>query len=263
MNPWQLAQQLKHVLGNVTWPTGAVEKVFGSAVYVYAGSQPNEEEIPPGFPFALVTIDSGIPDQDAPDLLLQTFSIVTAVEVAGDPLGEFAIIGGARVNEGTSAGAGVAEVAERVRAAVQQLTGADGASMIVSGTGTGAPTALGRGRHLAFDEFRVTALCTSQPHYAPPQEFKIVGEAFSWRGERQCEARFDFMQYRVGYVAGHVPARTPAECISIVYTGTDHEVAIVPIPGRTWSVFADYDPRDTGAVAFSSDGAAVGAFVRT
>ncbi len=260
MNPWQMAQQLKAALAAVAWPDASANVVFGPrSVFVFAGA-PSDDEAPPGFPFALVTIDAGTPDADDPDLILQQFTIITAVEVAGDALGEFAVIGSAAADLGKSQGRGIAEVAERVRSAVQDLTGADGAAMVVSSTGITAPASLGRGKQLAFDEVTVTAMCTSQPHYAAPQQTKLVGSVLSWVGAH-CEARFDFLRYRVGYVVSNTPAETPADCAGFAYTGTHREAAISVVAGRTYSVFADYDPRETGTPAGSSSGRAVGAFV--
>lgn len=259
MNPWQMAQQIKHKLATVTWAAGSQEVVFGSrSVFVYAGAPPNDEELSPGFPFALVTIDSGTPDDEHPDLIQQQFSIITAVEVAGDALGEHAVIGSSRANLGKSAGAGVAEVAERVRFALQQMTSYDGSHMLVNGTGTGAPSPLGRGKHLAFDQFTVTGWCTSQPYYAAPERFTIAGSTGTWTG-LQCSSRFDFLRYRVGYVAGAVPAEQPSDA-TIVYTGTATTANLGSIVGgATYSVWADYAPRGGGIVAASSDGRLVGA----
>jgi len=262
MNPWQMAQQIKHKLARVTWAGGAGAVVFGSrSVFCYAGTAPSEEELPAGFPFALVTIDNATPDEEDPELLQQVFSVLAVVETTGDPLGEFAVIGSSRADLGRSAGAGIAEVSERVRFAVQDLSGVDGASLLVSASGTGSPAAVGRGRHLAFDQFTVTALCTSQPHYAAPQNLRLANDVFSWAGAH-CSARFDFLRFRLGYVTGTVPASSPSAA-TIVYTGTNLEFGIAAAPGRTYSVWADYDPRGTGSPAASSDGALVGAFLRT
>lgn len=258
MNSWQLAQQLKHLLASVTWQDGSQNVVFGPrSVIVYAGSTPTEDEMLPAFPFALVTIDSATPDDSAEELLMQQFTIVTAVEVAGDPLGEFSVIGSSRADLGKSAGAGIAEVSERVRFALQDLTGINGAPVRVAGSGTSAPQSLGRGRHLAFEQFMVTAMCSSQPFYAPPQQFRLVGTNFEWVGTH-CTNRFDFLRYRVGYVAGSTPAANPSAA-TIVYTGTAPSYNIgALLPGFTYSVWADYSPRGTGTVAASSDGSVIG-----
>jgi len=261
LNPWQMAQQLARELKLARWPHGSAGLVFGENVFAFAGA-PAEDTMPAGFPFALVTIGSGTPDEDDPDLIRQDFSVVVVAEAAGDALGQHAIIGGARADLGNSAGAGVAEVSARARAVINRLTGADGASLIVSGSGTAAPSAVGRGRAIAAEEYRVTALCTDDEHHAPPQSFGLLGDTFSWDGSA-CQQRFDFLRFRVGYVAGAKPAQRPEQCAAIVYTGTNTETAVAPVPGRAYSVFADYDPRRTGSPAASSAGDAVGAFVTT
>ena len=261
MNPWQMAQQLKHELAQVAWPGGAREVVFGSrGVFVYAGAPPTDEQHPPGFPFALVTIGGGSPDDDDPDLIEQTFSIVSAVEVAGDPLGENAVIGGGRSDYGKSAGAGVAEVAERVRAAVQSLTAYDGAAVVVSGSGTGAPSVMGRGRQLALDEFTVSALCTSAPRYTAPQELTLTGDVWSWSGA-WTTPRFDFIQYTLGYTSSAEPVSTVSELDAIVYAGTNTEVVGSAIAGRIYQVFASYNGHG-GASPSDYSTAETGSFLR-
>lgn len=263
MNAWQLAQQIKHLLAAVTWPGGSAGAVFGSrGVFVYAGATPSDDELPPAFPFAAVTIDSGTPDPDEPGLIEQRFSIAVAAEAAGDPLGEHAIIGSARADLGSSAGAGVAEVSERARAALRSLTGADGAAVVVSATGVAAPAPLGRGRHVAFESLSLTALCTSDSSYAAPAEMRRVGGVLSWKGAH-CAARFDFLRFHVGYVEDtETPASTPDDFDASVYTGSATEAAATILPGRTYSVFAEYDPRGTGtAAAYSA--ATVGTYVVT
>lgn len=259
MNPNQMAQQLKHALATVEWPGGDV--VFGaSSVLVYAGTITADQH-PPAFPFALVTIGAGTPDRDDPELLEQSFSILTAVEAAGDPMGEHAIIGSARAAAGSSRGAGLAEVAERVRSAVQKLTTYTGGALIVSGSGAGAPSALGNGRHVAFDEFRVQALCTSQPFFTAPQRLRLVGDTWSWRGS-PCSDRFDFVQFRLGYVSGDTPAASIDDMEGFVYTGTATEHSAAPVPGRVYHLFADY--RSRGAGTFDASSAPeLGSYLRT
>lgn len=259
MNPWQMAQQIKHMLQAVVWEDGSGAVVFGSrGVVVFAGSPPSEDAVPPGFPFALVTIGAGTMDVDHPELIEQRLAVAIVAEVAGDPLGEHAVIGGPRPDLGRSAGAGVAEVTARVRAAIESLTGFDGAKIILSASETGAARPLGRARHVALDELTLQALCTSAPHYAPPQQLQVSGSAWTWQGPH-CSERFDWLQYRLGHVAGASPPLTPGAA-TIVYTGTTAAATHTPVAGRAYSVFADYDPRGTGFVAHSSDGSRVGAF---
>ena len=260
MNAGQLAQQLKHELATITWPGGSV--VFGPrSVFVYAGAVPSDEEMPPAFPFAAVSIGSSTSDDAQPDLITQTFSVGICVEVAGDPLGEFAVIGSSRANLGKSAGAGVTEVTERVRAAINRLTIFDGASIVVSGTGTTAVSSPIRGRHVAAEELTVQALCSAAPHYSAPQQVRRSGNIVSWVGAH-CSNRFDFQRYRFGYVTGSTPATTPAGLTSVIYTGPALEAATAIAPNRVYQVFADYDPRGTGTTAASSE-PVVGSYFRT
>lgn len=261
MNAWQLAQQLKHELQTVTWPGGSQEVVFGGrGVVIYAGAIV-DEELPPGFPAALITIDAGVPDPDEPSLIRQAFSVAAIVETAGDPLGEHAVIGSARADIGKSVGAGIGEVSERVRSAVQSLSGFDGAAVVVSGRGTAAPSTVGRGRHVAVETFGLEALCTSQAHYAAPQEFRRTShKVLRWRGDH-CSSRFDFLRFRVGWVAGSTPADDPADA-TIVYTGTATECASTITGNRAYTIWADYDPRGTGSAAEFSE-VVVGSYLRT
>lgn len=260
MNPWQLAQQLRHLLATVRWPAGSQAVVFGERSVLVVAGTPGEDSIPPGFPFALISVGGGEPDPDEPSLLVQAFSVMVVTEAVGDPMGEHAMIGAARPDAGKSAGAGLLEVAERARSAVQKLTGFDGASIVLSASGIEEPLTLGRGRHVAMQRFSCSALCTSQPYYAAPQQMSRTAGILRWRGDH-CEERFDFARYRVGWVAGTTPADTPAGT-TIVYTGTAHECALTITPGRVYQVFADYSPRGSATPTNSSD-AQVGSWVRT
>jgi hypothetical protein len=260
VNPWQVAQQLKHLLATVQWADGSQSLVFGpQSVFVTAGV-PTDKDMPAGFPFAQVTLEQAVPDPDHPDLMQQTFAIVIAAECAGDPLGEFTMIGGPRPDLGSSAGAGLGEVSERVRAAIQALSGMDGLTVIASSSGTGAPQLLGEGMQVAFEELKVTVLCTSQPFYAPPQQLQMQGATATWRGDH-CESRFDFFQYRLGHKAGTVAPVAPADCDAFDYTGPHHATTVSTVFGRTYAIFADYDPRGLGSVSASSRGDEVGAFI--
>ena len=250
MNAWQMVQQIKHELQLVTWQKGSQGLVFGTAVYAYAGA-PSADDRPPGFPFALAAIGAGTPDADDPDLIEQQFSVATAVETAGDPLGEFAVIGSSRADMGKSAGAGSAEVAERVRSALQALTTYDGASIIVSGSGVSGAQQIGDGRAIAFDEFTVTALCTSAPHYTAPQRLEVAGEVWSWGGAR-CSNRYDFVDFTLGYKNGSDLATGIGDLDGIIYQGTNLETAVPPVSGRVYHIFARYSSR-SGSIEGESE----------
>lgn len=262
MNPAQMAQQIKHKLQAVVWPGAGGEQVFGDrGVLVVAGGAPAEDQHPPGFPFALVSIEAGVPDEDHPDLIEQGFSVISVVDVKGDPMGEHAIIGGPTANLAQSPGRGVTEVAARARSAVQDLTGAGGASIILSATGTGGAAKVGRAHHLGMDAFDLTALCTSQAHYAAPEHFGRAGTVWSWEGAH-CAARFDFLNYVV--VFKDAPAATSPSEGATIYTGTTPTFDSGPVfAGKVYSVFAQYNSRGGATAEGYSQGGLVGSVVTT
>lgn len=247
MNGYQMAQQIKHVLSTVTWAGGSV--VFGSrGVSVFAGT-PNEEQIPPGFPWAMISIGQGTSDDEHPTLIDQPFTVITATEVAGDPLGEFAIIGGPAANLGKSANRGSLEIAERVHFALASLTGADGAPIMVSLTSPGAPQPLGRGRHMVLHQHDVRALVTTEMAYAAPVYTRAGGLGLQWDAAH-CRARFDYLHTKVVGKSGSYPASVTDG--TTLYTG-DADTAAVAGGYSHMVVFVGYDSRKTGtAEAYSS-----------
>ena len=258
MNAWQMAQQIKRLLETLAWPTGDQDAVFGThgSVGVFAGA-PTDEQIPPGFPWALVGIGPATPDQDHPDYLQQQISVAVAAEVAGDRMGEHAIIGGSAKNLGRSAGRGVAEIAYLVRERLQTLTGADGARLVVSHTSSQPIAVLGRSRHAAVLEMDLTAWCTAAPYYTAPQMLRYEGGKWRWDGS-QCAARFDFYRYRLVRKGGADPSTSPSDGATI-YTGTAAEFTGTQVSGQTYTVFADYNARGVAAVEGSSS-AEVGSY---
>lgn len=242
MSPSQLAQQIKFVLERATWPVEGGEVVFGDrgSVVVFAGA-PTEEQIPAGLPFCLVGFDNAAFDPDDPDHITQQFTLTTAAEVAGDPMGEHALIGGSVQSLVASAGRGVAEVAEQVRRAVQDLTGADGAMVLLSGSATSAPSLLGRARHLALQDLTLSAVCTSTSYYSPPAALRWSGGTWRWDGDH-CAARFDFVEFFLVRKFGMQPSNDVDDGLTL-YHGTDQEFDAVQANGYTYTVFAAYSSR--------------------
>jgi len=261
VNPIQTAQQIKHLLEQVAWPGGSGDLVLGGrgSVAVFAG-MPTEEQIPPGFPWAMVGIDSGEFDPDDPDFITQRFQIIAAAEVGGDRLGENALIGGAAGDIGRSANRGVGEIAERIRDAVAKLTGADGAPVTLSGSGTGSPSVLGRGRHMALAELSLSATCTSAPYFAAPQMLRWdpASGKWKWDGSR-CSSRFDFVRYRLVRKRGPDPSATPSDG-TVVYTGTAAECTVAQNSGYVYTAFADYSSRGNATALEGSSSPEVGSY---
>jgi len=252
MNPRQIAQQIKPELEQVTWVGASDAVVFGTMnrVVVFAGT-PNEEQIPHAFPWALIGIEGGDVDPDDPGLITQQFSITCGAEVAGDPMGEQAIIGGPITDIGTSAGRGVGDILERVRSAVQDINGTDGVKVAMLSSSFAPLSVLGQGRHLAMGDIVLSAVCTSAEYYASPQRPRYETTEWVWTGSH-CASRFDFLQYRIVKKHGTTPSVSPSDG-TVIYTGatasyttTDHN------SGWIYTIFADYNSRGGSTVEGSS-----------
>lgn len=251
MNPWQMAQQIKAELQAVAWPGGSQDPVFGTyRVFVTAGT-PSEETIPPGFPFAMVILEGYEPDDEHPELLTQRFRVFAVAEVAGDPLGEHAVIGSSVSELGVSAGRGIAEIVERVRSSVQDLTGADGAHVQLGASSGPTTETIGRGRHIVAQDVPLQAWCLSALYYSPPQQLTHTGTAFNWQGAH-CSDRFDFLQYKLVRKAGSSPSTDPSDG-TLLYTGTTASFTGAATSGNTYTVFAEYDARGIGTAEDASE----------
>lgn len=259
MNPWQMALQIREELRTVTWPGGSTKLVFGTGVHVFAGT-PTEDQIPARFPWALVGVDGGTADESHPEFLEQSFTILIAANVAGDAIGEQALVGGPTSELGISGGRGAMELAERARSAIQNLTGADGAKVMVTAQSTGVPTLLA-GRHYVLDETTVTALCTSALHYAAPQELSHDGSTWTWEGAH-CSDRFDFKQYRIyshtSIMNGPGTAATGTPILLDTVTTASFTGAATS--SLFYHVFADYSARQQTGVIEGSSGVEVGSY---
>jgi hypothetical protein len=257
MNPWQMVQQIKHKLQTVVWPSGAGDEVFGTSGVFATSGTPSSEQIPGAFPSALVTLGGGLPDVDDPDLIVQSISVTAMVSVVGDSMGENAILGSSVADLGKSAGKGLSEVSERVRFALQDLTSADGAKILLTGTDIGSPSALGNA-HFVYEDFRLTALCTSQLSYAAPQQIAHDSGTWSWEGTH-CSNRFDFKQYRLVRKSGSTPSTSPSDGV-LLYTGEDAAAVRGSSSGNAYTVFADYSSRKQSGVIEDSSPVDVGSY---
>jgi len=255
-----MAQQIKSILEATTWHDGG-DVVFGNqgSVACFAGT-PTADQMPEALPGALVLTGDYEHDDDDHSLLTQTFQVMVAVEVAGDPMGEFAVIGGSAPDLNESGGRGSAEVSERVRSALQDLTGANGAKIMLSGGGGGGAQPLGDGRHVAYASVTLDAICTSQLAYAAPQQFAVAGSSWTWEGAH-CSDRFDFVEYVMGYAA--TAPTTTADLDAEVYRGPNASVTAAQVAGQNYAVFAIYSARGQAGVEEGESALRVGATLTT
>jgi hypothetical protein len=242
VNPWQMAQQIQHVLSALNWAGGG--RVFGPDAVVVSIGQPEPEDIPHGTPAAVIVVGSNTADEDHPaDLVEQQFAVLVLVDIDGDMWGEQAALGaGVPLGGQTrSEGRGVLELEPVVVAALSDLYGADGASLGVQAGASQQYSRVGEGSVVA-QQIDVRAWCFRRPYYEPPSHIALAGGVLSWRGV-QCSSRFDFVEFTVT-VNG-----TP------VYDGTDTSVAIAANPGDAVAVLAGYGfrPGDVEPIYYSTE----------
>lgn len=260
MNPWQMAQQIAKELREIAWVGGNAEVVFGTQagqVAVLAGGPPSEDDFPRAFPAAQVVMGDGNADKDHPQLIKQGFDVVVGVQSYGDHLGELALIGGPIEDVGQSANRGVGEVGERVRKALQELTGADGLRIQLSGIAVDTPFHTGDLRHVVFEGQQFEAWCTSQEAFTAPQKLNQSGNVFTWKGAR-CHDRYDFKQYRLFTSIGLPVDINDSVLGSPIYTGTAATFTQVAASGQHYTVFADYNDRDTTGVVRHTSAVEIG-----
>jgi hypothetical protein len=243
MNPWQMAQQIKHRLSTVKWGAGEQSRVFGARGVRVIADVPTAEQMPAAFPWAMVMPGAGTPDDTSPDIITQQFSVIIAVLVLGDPMGEYAILGGPVASLTQSGNRGLAEVSERARYAVEDLTGFDGAGIHVSSIQIGAPEVIG-GAHVAMERTTLEAICSSRLYYAPPQQIAWDSGTWTWEGTN-CSSRWDFLEFRLYKKSGSSKSLYPGDG-DLVYNGTAATTDADQVVGNTYTVFASYDARGRG-----------------
>ena len=114
-----------------------------------------------------------------------------------------------------------------------------------------------------LDEHSLSALCTSELHYAAPQQIKVASSTWTWEGSH-CSDRFDFKQYRlyehtsIMNGVGTAASGTP----TLKYTGTAATTAWGPaVTSRYYHVFADYSSRKQSGVVEGSSSVEVGSYL--
>lgn len=240
MNPAQMLRQIRKVLQEAVWPDGSASVVVGRGVYATAGFDP--EDVPPRFPFVMLSLGSPTPDKDDPSLIDQEFIIEPVVGVEGDEFGENALIGGPRANAGKSAGRGLAEIESPLLGAVTLLLGADGTPIVLRYSGAPQVSALPDDRHILHRAHVVRCLCTVAPEYEPIRNLVVAQGAAghataTWKNP---SARFDYRRTILVRKAG---ATAPASVTdgTQVYLGTLETFDDACGAGTfSWQAFAAY-----------------------
>lgn len=249
MNPAQVVKQVRKIIREVAWPDGAQDLVVGKNVFVTEGAT-SEQDVPAVSPFVFLTAGPTSSDPKIPGVLSLDVVLTICAAVAGDPLGQAAILGGVRLDTGKSAGRGVLEVESPILARLQSLTGVDGVPVVLSLI-SGTPTTQLGNRTVAQRTWTLRILCSVEPEFEAPRNLVASAGAgghavLTWKNP---SARFDFYQAILVRKVGTTPPASLSDGTQ-VYAGTAETFDDACGAGTfSWTVFASFCYVENKAVA--------------
>lgn len=240
MNIAQQVKQVRKLIREVRWPGGEQELVVGPNVYITEGA-PSEQDVPSAGHFVFVTAGAVEAHQKEPGVLTADIVVTICASVAGDPLGQAAIVGGVRTDSGRTAGRGVLEVESPIVTRLQQLCGANGTPVILS-LASGTPTTQLGNKTVAQRTWIARVLCTVEPEFDPPRNLVASAGAsghavLTWKNPPD---RFDFRRVLLVRKSGSTPPTSLTDG-SVVYTGELETYDDACGVGTfSWTIFAAY-----------------------
>lgn len=260
MNTWQVAKQLKYLLGKAVWPTTA-KKVFGAVRF----SNVTNEELMERHRMPMVIFRPGGAQSDPrrreqPELIKQVFIARMFAAVASDGIGEDALLGSNRKDGGLdSSGRGLLELEEQLISGVGRLTSINGVKIINTFRSMTDADLHNTKRHIAFREYTFEAMVGNLRFYHPSSRLSAVDNGggsvtLTWR---RAPDRFDFRDQILRFDSGATPPATTTSGTGITLSDPVNDVTVTHTPGSgtfSYSLFSVYDdlketPTDEIAVA--------------
>lgn len=252
MTGWQLCRQIRKILREQTWPDSPNEVVFGARVYVSVAVA-DDQAGRIGFPFALVAPGSAEQDEQSPTLELSSINVVLATAVAGDHVGEAALLGGPRGSSGSgsSRGRGLLELEEALHDAVGTLTGANGVGLRVAWRSAPEARVVAGVGYVVSRGYTLEAVTTRDRSYpaAPRLAATAAGGgavSLSWALPPD---RYDRLRMILRRSSGATAPTGPTDGTGVTLSG-DLATSVTDTPGAgTWSysLFTAYDETGAGS----------------
>lgn len=250
MNPWQISRQLKHLLLARKWPGVGGETVLGAVRVTQALSENALKEL--RLPCALIRIGDSSADDENPGLLAQNFDITVVAAVAGDEVGERALIGANRPDaELSSKGRGLLEIEEQVLETVRQLLNINGIRVAERHRSDPAVAIVGDIGYTLSRDYRLEAICTDQKFYHPATLFAgsdLGGGNVSLTWTLPPD-RYDRNDVILRRAAGAVPPATETSGTGVTLSGP-LATSVTDAPGAgvfSYSIFGGYDEFGQGS----------------
>ena len=241
MNIWQACRQVQFLLRARLWDgTGSV--VFHSTSVVVTDVPEANALLTMIQPSVLISPAEGSPDAEEPRFGQESIELKLTQVVAGDHVGENAIMGSVRATTG-SVGRGVLEVAEQIFEALDSMSSDLGLAVSIRPSSI-ARTTLVEEKMWAFRQYTLELWLTSFRTYFLPTDFVGAVSApnvnMTWT---LPPARFDRFRMILRRVAGGNPTTDPTAGTGIALSG-DLATSISDTPGSgtfSYSLFTSYD----------------------
>lgn len=260
MNTWQIAKQLRYLVGTRSW-TGSTTRVFDPAsVIVGTGQELAAAQESVILPLCFIRVEGNQSDPlhgEEPDLVHQQFTLSLVQVTHGDRIGEGVILGANRFGSTDSRGRGVLELEEEVFAAVELLVVNSGV-VILSRASSAATTDTDESNNVVgIRDHSFTAVCTADRFYPAPRRFRATattGEvSLSWSS---APSRFDLFRYVLRRASGATPPATPSDGTGITLSSNLATSVVdsgLASGTYSYSLWAQYDETsDALAGALSS-----------
>lgn len=218
MTDYQLARQIRYLLGKRTWEANAAyDPIFGAEAVCISVADIEAFLAYARTPCAMIRIGDAIfdPDHGEEDGCMRFGFVVRIVQsIFGDAVGEAALIGGYRAGatttgQASSQGRGLAEIEEEVRAAIRHLQPQNGIRVQFSGKSGIGYAVSGDGNHKVFRDLAFEAQATSDRDYETATNFRATGGAGSialaWTNPPD---RYDLYKIVIRRAAGSTPPAT-------------------------------------------------------
>ena len=248
MNTLQILKQVRNRLRARVWDVVGGAVVFGS---VHVSQAPTAEAVDGfRFPIALIRPGSEASNPQIPASITFVVEVEIVVAVAGDQLGEHALIGASRAGGATnSEGRGLFEVEEQVKNTLGQMQTAEGIRIVGFSAGADRAGVVGDDLYVAARTLTFTLTGTADPYYHPVQRAAAVDAAgagdadLTWADPPD---RFDRRVIRIRRAAGATAPATVTDGTQVTDAAIG-DLAFTDSPGAgqfSYAFFAAY--TDTG-----------------
>ena len=257
MNTWQVIRQIKYLLLQRKWE-GTGSDVFQNnsvVISVAPDDQALSVLVTPTAVLRPLGAQSDPMHDEEPDLIMQSIGVRLSVTVPGDPLGQFALIGGGRQGQGDSRGRGLLEVEEELYGAIESLNTINGV-VIYSRAKSEAEAELDDdNRYSCIRTYLFDALTTASRFYHPVLGFIAtdnVASTFCDLDWTSAPMRFDSRGVRILRKSGSSPATNPTDLSATIVADGSAFPAVAGYwrdrPGTgtySYTIWVTYDEWDS------------------